>query len=256
MNKFFAKTFFLGKKTLFLPQCHSTNEELTKRSGESADPPEGTVVYTDHQDSGRGQRGNKWIAAPGKNVLMSVLLRPKFLAPEDQYYLNLISGLAIVDTIREKIVGKDVWLKWPNDVYIDGRKIAGILIESSFRGDKSGSSVIGIGLNVNQLDFDKITATSIKLQTGDESDLDREEIMERLLIHLEGWYLKLKNGTKEPILNTYHRLLMWRGEIHTFKSGSGEFKGEITGINESGKLTIRVGTNLKVFDVKEVAFVS
>ena len=251
MHKFFAKTLFLGKKVVFLPQCHSTNEELTKRSREF-DYPEGTIVHTDYQVFGRGQRGNKWIASAGKNILMSVLLRPKFLAAKDQYYLNLISGLAIVDVINGYLPHTEVQLKWPNDVYVNGKKVAGILIESNFKGTGLESSVVGIGFNVNQEEFKIENATSLKMEGG--VDLDRTDVLESLTVHLEGWYLKLKNGGQDKIRNSYHDILMWRGEVHRFSSDHGEFFGEIIGINEYGKLSIRVGSELKTFDVKEVVF--
>ena len=254
MHKFFAKTLFLGKKVVFLPQCHSTNAELAKRAKELGYP-EGTIVYTDYQKSGRGQRGNIWEAEPGKNILMSVLLNPKFLEPKNQYYLNLIAGLAIVDTVKEFISHRHIQLKWPNDVYIEDKKIAGVLVESNLRGVNLESSIVGIGLNINQQNFDVPTATSMKLAFGSLIDIDREAVLENLLHKLEGWYLKLKNGQRNEIRNSYHELLMWRGESHEFKSESGLFTGEIVGVNEFGKLAIRVGAELRIFDVKEVVFV-
>ncbi len=254
MHKFFAKTLFLGKKVVFLPQCHSTNAELAKRVKESSHP-EGTIVHTNHQLSGRGQRGNTWESEPEKNILLSVLLRPKFLEPKNQYLLNLIAGLAIVDCIKDFIPQRNILLKWPNDVYIDEKKIAGVLVESNLRGAGLESSIVGIGLNVNQLSFSINTATSMKLEFGNLIDMNKEDVLETLLNKLEAWYLSLRNGNRNSIRNAYHDILMWRGEIHQFRSKTETFRGEIVGINEFGQLSIHVGSELKIFDVKEVVFV-
>ncbi|WP_462252168.1 biotin--[acetyl-CoA-carboxylase] ligase [Ekhidna sp.] len=250
MHKIFAKPLFLGKKVVFLPQCHSTNDELTKMIKE-IDEPEGLLVYTDDQIQGKGQRGNVWLAEPGKNILMSLLLRPKFLAPADQFYLNLVIGLAVVDTIRN-VVEAEIELKWPNDVYLNDKKVAGILIENNLRGSSLESSVVGIGINVNQKGFALSTATSIWLESN--SLFEREVLIEDLLFNVEKWYLKLKNGDKTNILDEYHNLLRWRGELHIFRSSSGEFEGEIIGIDKNGRLSINQSGTLQTFGIKEVEF--
>lgn len=251
MHKFFAKPLFLGKKVVFLPQCHSTNDELVRMIKKSNEP-EGALVYTDDQIMGKGQRGNVWLSEPGKNILMSLLLRPKFLIPSDQFYLNLIVGLAIVETLQTYIKG-DIKLKWPNDVFIDEKKISGVLIESSLRGNSLESAIVGVGLNVNQQGFGLPTATSMLLETG--SQYDRTELIEILLCNLEKWYLKLKNDPKEYVLEEYHRLLMWRGEQRIFRTSENEFKGEIIGIDKHGRLAINQDGKLKTYGIKEVEFI-
>ncbi|WP_425390402.1 biotin--[acetyl-CoA-carboxylase] ligase [Ekhidna sp.] len=251
MHKIFAKPLFLGKKVVFLPQCHSTNDELTSLSKNNKEP-EGIVLYTNNQIKGKGQRGNLWIAEPGKNVLMSVLLKPTFLDPQNQYYLNLITGLAIIDALKNH-VSHNLVLKWPNDVYVNEKKIAGILIESNIRGSVLESSVVGVGLNVNQGGFNFPKATSLYLETGSKFEI--LDIMEELLQHLEKWYMRLKSGNKDQILSSYHELLMWRGERRHFKAKDKEFVGEIVGINEHGNLTINYNGDLKQYGIKEIEFV-
>ncbi|MEP1034921.1 biotin--[acetyl-CoA-carboxylase] ligase [Ekhidna sp.] len=235
---------------VFLPQCHSTNDELVQMTRKSNEP-EGTLVYTDDQQMGKGQRGNAWITEPGKNILMSVLLRPNFLSPSNQFYLNLISGLAIVDTLKSHVTS-EVLLKWPNDVFINGNKISGVLIENNLRGNRLESAVVGIGINVNQQGFRINTATSLVMETNIE--FDRNELIETLLCRLEKWYLQLKNGSTTYILDEYHKLLMWRGEVKIFKSKNEEFEGEIVGIDQHGKLAINQDGNLRTFGIKEVEF--
>lgn len=252
MHKIFAKPLFLGKKVVFLPQCHSTNDELAAMV-KNENPPEGTVIYTDSQLSGKGQRGNKWEADPDKNILMSLLLKPKKLAVKNQYYLNLIIGLAILDFLKEKLRSKDLRLKWPNDVYVNGQKISGILVENSLKGTVIDSSIIGIGFNLNQETFDIPNATSLFLESNQYCT--KEEIMEDILQLIEYWYMKLSEGRFEDILSSYHDSLFWKDEIHTFQSDKEILKGIIRGINEVGRLIIETTDGELSFDVQEVRFV-
>ena len=116
MHKFFAKTQFIGKNVIYLPQCHSTNTEmqtfLKKTTLE-----EGTVVMADFQIKGRGQLNGRWISQKEKNILMSILLNPTFLSLHQQYYLTIIQGLAITDALGH-FIANDVKIKWPNDIYV------------------------------------------------------------------------------------------------------------------------------------------
>lgn len=251
MHKIFAKPLFLGKKAVFLPQCHSTNEELSHLVHASNEP-EGMVLYTDYQQRGKGQRGNGWVSERGKNVLMSVFLKPTFLSPQQQFFLNLISGLAVVDVIK-RVAKKEAVLKWPNDVYVNEQKITGILVESNLLGNKIVQAIVGIGLNVNQAGFNVPNATSLFLETGEK--YDRESVvMEYVLLYLEKWYKSLKSGNYAAILNEYHKLLMWRGELRSFSAEGREFQGEIVGIDASGRLAMNVSGHLKYFNIKEVKF--
>lgn len=253
MHKFFAKPLFLGKKVEFLPQCHSTNDELTNIV-KKGNQPEGLILYTDHQQKGKGQRGNIWLDEPGKNILMSIYLKPKNLAIGIQYYLTLIAGLAVTDAIQ-KYLDARIELKWPNDVYVNGRKISGILIENNLRGTLIESSIVGIGLNLNQQGFSLPSATSIFLETN--SLTVREECMEEIVASLEKWYLKLNAGLLNEIRSAYHERLMWKNEIHCFKANNGEFEGVILGIDEHGRLEVEDRSGVKrCFNVKEVEFLS
>lgn len=216
--------------------------------------PEGTLVYTDHQLSGRGQRGNVWLDHAGKNLLTSILLQPKFLPVQKQFLLNLVAGLAIVQSIEKLCSTLKPQLKWPNDVFIGDRKVAGVLIENTIKGRTLDTSVVGIGINVNQTDFRLHTATSVLLDHGEL--IDREVLLEELLLALEGWYLKLKAGGESEILSAYHRLLRWQGEMHLFKTGSDVFNGVIKGIDEVGRLVISEGDIVRKFNIKEVEFIT
>lgn len=189
---------------------------------------------------------------PGKNILMSVLLRLKFLDPTQQYFLNLIVGLAVVDTVSKYVSTEQLFLKWPNDIYINSKKLGGILVESNFRGSNLDHSVVGIGININQNGFGLVNASSLCLETGEQ--FDRHEIIEELLYNLEKWYLKLKNGNMDFILLAYHKILFWKDELHTFRAGEDEFEGIIKGIDTIGRLELLVGSSARFFGVKEIQF--
>ena len=127
----------MGQKLIYVPECHSTNSLLNELN-DHQELPEGTVLVTDHQTAGRGQRGNVWEAAQGMNLTFSILLRPKFLEAKDQFRLNMAVSLAIANSLQS-CLSQGIKLKWPNDILVDGKKIGGVLIESQLQ----GSSQIG-----------------------------------------------------------------------------------------------------------------
>src|ERR1043165_9220886 len=147
-------TLFIGQNKVFLPETHSTNSyaiELLK----NVNAIEGTVVYTHKQTQGKGQRGNSWIAEPQRNTTLSLILRPVFLNSKNTFYLSKITALALHDLLTEILdVGQfDIKIKWPNDILVNSKKIAGVLIENSILNEHLQWSVIGIGINVNQDNF-------------------------------------------------------------------------------------------------------
>lgn len=133
-----------------LDECLSTNSHLASIAHECS---HGTVIWTKAQTSGRGQRGNSWEALPGENVTMSILLRPDGLPPARQFILSEAVSLAIVGVLNRYLPKNSVKIKWPNDIYVGDGKICGILIENTISGMNITSSIVGIGLNVNQRQF-------------------------------------------------------------------------------------------------------
>ena len=215
---------------------------------------EGKIVVTDFQTKGKGQRGSLWLSEKGKNLLFSILLKPHFLNASDGYLLNIIVGLAIRSTLNNLLKGSDILLKWPNDVYVDGNKIAGILIETSLQSNSIQDAVVGIGLNVNQSHFSSLSATSLRIITGESFDLG--EVLEKILIEIETYYQLLREGAKGKILHEYHDVMLWKGEIHTFLVSNQKIEGVILGINSSGNLVMDCSGTQRVFGVKEITFLS
>jgi BirA family biotin operon repressor/biotin-[acetyl-CoA-carboxylase] ligase len=251
-----VETLFIGRNRIELDTLVSTNThalELIRQKNQ----PEGTVVITPSQTGGRGNRGNTWESAPGKNLSMSIILKPHFLALDLQFDLSRIVSLALSALLDELIDNElhPVRIKWPNDVYIGNRKIAGILIENVIQDSKLSASVIGIGLNVNQTVF--IHAPSaVSLQQLESKSFDLLVVEEKLCKYVEVYYLQLISGKRLQLEKEYLDKLYWLNEEHLYKSKSRPFKGVITGVNVQGKLKIRmVSGEVQEFDLKEIQFV-
>lgn len=253
------ETLFIGKNLLFLTEVESTN---TYAMGllRNVNTVEGTVVYTDNQSRGKGQRGAVWNSAVASNITASIILKPRFLGDDESFFLSKISALAIYDVLTDVLNSShyDIKIKWPNDILVNSGKIAGILIENNYHQQMLQHSVIGIGLNVNQADFQELagTATSLKLLTGQQHD--RAEVLEKLCRQLEKWYLLLKSGNRGRIRETYLARLKGMNQTLTF-SIPGEanmpFRAKIVDVDRGGKLCLEMeDAQLRRFDVKELRF--
>lgn len=215
---------------------------------------EGLVIYTDHQKNGKGQRGNIWLDEAGKNVLMSVLIKPTYLLISEQHLLNVVIGLSVIRCLAGYVEEKRLRLKWPNDVLIDDKKVCGILVENTIKGGKLENSIIGVGLNLNQKAFSLQTATSLAIET--DMEFGRDEFIEKLLIDVEYFLLKLKNGQKSLLLQLYHEKLYLKGEVSLYRDNEGEFSGMILGIDNTGKLIVSKDGSFRNYDIKEIEFLS
>ncbi len=218
------------------------------------DTVEGTVVITDHQTAGRGQRGNQWEAQTGRNLTFSILLQPSFLQAGEQFWLNIALSLGISDWLATYL-GNRLTIKWPNDLYVEQRKIGGILIENTLQGYTIAWSVVGIGLNINQTRFQYPTATSLLNETPNEGNFVLPELFPDLLEAIERRYLALRAGQRDLLKTTYLQRLFRYQEKHEYQAGGQRFEGYIVGVDEAGRLAVQVDTRLRLFDFKEVEFV-
>ncbi|PKV66605.1 biotin--[acetyl-CoA-carboxylase] ligase [Pontibacter ramchanderi] len=243
-------TLFMGQQLFFLPVCESTNSEAQQLLLKN-EATEGCVVLTDEQTHGRGQRGNSWEAAPGKNITLSVILSPVFLAVRHQFYLNMAVSLAVLDLLREQGLGQ-ARVKWPNDLYFEDRKLGGILIENTVTSQFIQHSIVGIGLNVNQLHFGISTATSLAAEVGTQLDVKR--LVNRLLELLEKRYLELRSGKIDKLKYEYLQALFRYQEEHGYQIGPEQVQGRIMGVDEDGRLALEVAGELRYFGFKEIAY--
>lgn len=247
-------TLFTGQNSIHLVVVDSTNSYASELLRHNK-PVEGTLIYSFDQQKGRGQRGSSWESVPNKNVALSLIFYPGFLPADKQFMLTKMASLAVADLMAEKLGNKvDIRIKWPNDIYAGGKKIAGILIENGLRESMIQNCIIGVGLNVNQTDF--ITtenATSLVLLGGKEFGL--KECIERFCELIEARYLLLKTGNFENTDKIYLERLYQKDELCSYKSAEESFEGYIRGVDTSGKLLIEKRSGeLKAFDLKEIIF--
>ena len=211
---------------------------------------EGLLVTTDHQSKGKGQLGNSWDSVSGLNILLSVVIEPK-ISLNRQFDINKIVTLAIYDFLTS--FSSNISVKWPNDILLDKKKIAGVLIENIVANNIISYSVIGIGLNVNQCHFQSfsIPATSLSLYLGDQQDLLslREVLLDKLTQRIIS-YRKGKDLDLE-----YHNSLFLRDEKASFIFQDKKFNGIIRGVSKKGLLQVEVMRELREFNMKEIQFI-
>ena len=249
MHKFFAKTHFIGKNIRFLPECHSTNDILMHQV-KLGDAKDGDVLITDFQTKGRGQRGNTWESKPGENLMFSITLRPDFIKAQDQFLLTVVASLALCDTLEFYNIRPAI--KWPNDIYVGSKKIAGILIECLLRGTSIENSVVGIGLNVNQDIFSEAYATSMKMEIS--RMMGREETLSRILISLEKFYKQLRTEPSTRLMELYYSRLLGLSQERKFLVKEEHISGVIKGVDSVGRLEVLIDGKVQKFGLKEIKF--
>jgi BirA family biotin operon repressor/biotin-[acetyl-CoA-carboxylase] ligase len=239
----------IGNSIIYLDQTDSTNNYTAKLVNE-AKAEFGQVILADEQFEGRGQRDAKWLSEIGKNLLFSVFVTLDNLSVTNQLFLMQYTAVSICEGLQD--LGLKAQIKWPNDLVVDGKKIGGILIENQLIGNKIVSSIIGVGLNVNQLNFSEFTATSIYEQLGIEQN--RIEVLGKLLDKLNYYFqfieLDAAMLNKQYLKNLYK--LNTVAKFHSEKMG--EFHGEIIGVDALGKLCVIHEVKEYRFEVKQIIF--
>ncbi len=247
-------TLFIGKVLLNFPELASTNSYATDLVAKS-NPSEGTVISTDNQTIGRGQIGRFWESEPEKNLTFSLILYPRFLFPARQFLLSQAISLALVDCL-ELYELPHLKVKWPNDIYVGNRKIAGILIQNVLSSTQVQSSVVGIGLNVNQAVFKSPAPnpTSLFLEKKQNYALDR--LFAQLCEALERRYLQLRAGDSKTIEQSYLKLLYRYQELASFQVATtgNTFVGTICGLTSAGKLLIEQNDATVAYGLREIRF--
>jgi BirA family biotin operon repressor/biotin-[acetyl-CoA-carboxylase] ligase len=229
----------LGRRIFFYPELGSTNDaalELAK-SGE----PEGTVVMTDHQRAGRGRRGHTWSSPPGRDVLMSLVLRPGSDA-RDALPVTLVTALSIA-VVLSKLLDVETGVKWPNDVMCPQGKLAGILAESTSSSSGLSHLVVGIGINVNVRAEEfpaglHYPAASCHTLTG--HDWDRADIAADVLGTIEAYYDRMLRDGFGPLRSAYEARLMHMGRTVRFECRGVRAEGTVLGVGPDGALRIDV----------------
>jgi BirA family biotin operon repressor/biotin-[acetyl-CoA-carboxylase] ligase len=186
------------------------------------------------------------------NLTFSILLKPTFLSLRKQFYLTMVTSLAVTDLLQEQSVA-GVKIKWPNDILVGKRKICGILIENSVQRDAIQQSIVGIGLNVNQQNFSTPKATSLSIVANKNFDLNKA--LNALLEKFEKRYLQVRGGKLSELKSEYLDNLFGLGESRTFTSGEKEFTGTVNDVNENGELVVDIHGGRRSYNLKEISFV-
>ncbi|HZK08816.1 MAG TPA: biotin--[acetyl-CoA-carboxylase] ligase [Bacteroidales bacterium] len=231
----------------------STNAVAEKWHTEER-PPEGSVVLADHQNNGKGLGTNGWESESGSNLLLSTILYPDFLPAHQQFMLNKVLSLAVHHCVAGQLPQHQVLIKWPNDVYVGEKKIAGILTRNIIRGSTLEATVAGVGLNVNQTNFSKEIPNPISLKMVSGKDHDLRQVLQSLLEALEHFYGLLRTNHFYKIDEQYLRELLNYDKPAAYQAGQKEFTGRIIGVDAYGHLMMTVDEETKTFDMKEIVF--
>lgn len=218
----------------FFSQIDSTNAEIS-RSLEDHPHEEGLIVLADSQTGGKGRLGRVWHSAPATGIYISTLIRPN-LQPEKLPIITLMTGLATAIAVNN-FTFEPAQLKWPNDLLLNGKKIAGVLCE--YYSAKTPAVIIGIGINVNHTQFPadlKDIATSLKLETGLE--VNRTELIKRIITQLDFQYDELKNNKIEKLIDDWTRHTDLFGKTISLKKGNQSITGKAIRLDNLGRLVI------------------
>mgnify|MGYP003291336330 CR=1 FL=1 len=241
----------------------STNAYLQNLLNEGVDIID-NIIVTDFQTSGKGQGKNIWQSEDGKNLLFSIALDMSFLKAENQFLLTQMVSVVMIEVLKKYLPEDSLFIKWPNDIYFKNEKIAGILIKNEIKGMMMGTSIIGIGLNVNQTVFDPSlpnpTSMALTGKTQTQS-LSLEPLLEEFVDIFKGYcsrYLNITGGLSR--LRRLYLSQMWRKYIqaeYMDMSDAHIFKGIIRGLTDMGLLIVEDTEKgeLKEFAFKEIGYI-
>lgn len=245
----------IGREIQVLPETTSTNDVAARLAREGA--PEGLVIFAERQTAGRGRMQRKWESVPGEGLYFSVLLRPKWHLA-DWARLTTWAGVAVARGLEAALPGVQAQIKWPNDVYLCGKKAVGILAESApGHGASTGWAVVGIGVNVNQTEFPeelRERATSLRLQTGDAAaPLDRHAVAAAVLSQLDALYATLETDFAAIVAEAECRSVLIDGPV-AVHTPAGTYEAFAEGLDPDGGLRVRLADGtVRVISTGEVS---
>jgi len=238
------KTNWLGKNYLFFEGIYSTNS-LAKEN----DYPDGTVIFAEHQTAGRGRKGKKWISVPYKGIQASIILKKKNIDLSTLPVFTLLFPLSVRNVLMG-VSGLDVKIKWPNDLYINNKKVAGFLSETDLEGNTIQKIIVGFGININQSekDFSPISdiATSLFIETG--KTFDRKMILVKILEEIEK---KIEKFSPKKTIQEINDCLLWKGERVYLPDE--DIHGELVEVDITGGIKILTEDRLKTFYSGEIS---
>ena len=243
----------IGEHIIHFEQLPSTNVYAAELLSKTR-PVEGTVITTDYQYAGRGQMTNIWESAPYKNVSLSAILYPTFLKVADQFTFNKAISIAVFQTIVLYSSDK-VSIKWPNDIYINNHKVAGILIQNQIQGKYISTSIVGVGINVNQETFISDARNPISIYNSVGKYIDLNNFRKALFENLTRQYQALRLGANRQLNDIYHDLLYQKDQLCRYQIKDGaKVSGSISGVNDQGLLKVLIDGQIHEFGFKEIKY--
>lgn len=249
-----ALAYYSIQRFVYLKNTPSTNEYGANVSSIN-NPNYNYCVYTYNQTDGRGQIGRKWFSGQGENIACSFYYRINKLKVKDQFDINIAVCLALYDLIVQYLPNEKIHIKWPNDMYIENKKVAGILIQNQIKGYQISSTTIGIGINVNTQQFPEElpNPTSINHYAKNIHGINKLELLHQLSISLSE---KLNQMTIRDMRSEYISRLYRINELHNFRSEEGEvFAGTIRGITQEGKISIDTEKGPQEFSFRQISYI-
>ena len=235
-------TEYIGRNFIYCDEIDSTNSYLLNEMDEETI--NGTVLFAEKQEKGRGRKTRTWLSAKGMNLTFSVLLTNNRFFKKNVTLINLAVPLAVANSINN-VYQLETDLKWPNDILINKRKVAGILLESTSTGNSIDKLVIGIGLNVNQTNFQgefKISPTSLRLEL--KHNVEREKVLAEVLNNLEENLERLLLKPKE-IIEEWKTNCSMIGEKIEIVEGDQKLFGIFEDVDDNGYLLLRTGNKIE-----------
>jgi len=211
-----------------------------------------SIVVAESQSKGRGQMGTSWTSQSGKNLICSVFVDVSFLPIEFSFWISMATSLAISKALKQFQI-RNVKVKWPNDILADQKKISGILIENVIKNNALQATIIGFGLNINQVHFDNLPlAISMQMVSGKYYAIDN--VLEKVIENFKSVLALLKEGQFKEVKERYENELFRKEKPSTFKNAEGVlFSGFIKGVSNSGHLKVLIEDDiLREFDLKEI----
>ena len=242
-------------KILHFDEINSTNVFLYDKISENNDISD-MVVVAAHQTAGRGMDKNRWESEAGKNLLFSIALNVNFLEAENQFKISQAVSVAIVETLSQFVDDKRLFIKWPNDIYFGDKKLAGMLIQNTIEGRMMGVSIIGIGLNVNQIEFSKDIPNPISLKMISGRDFDLDNLLNLLVSSIKTKVESLRDKENQNEINEKYVSRLYRFGIWSDYFYRNQVKSMIIrGFDKYGRLLLhdKEGAEI-VCDVKELQF--
>ena len=242
-------------KILFFDELNSTNVYLYDKISEKHDISD-TVVVAAHQTAGRGMDKNRWESEKGKNLLFSIALNVNYLESENQFKISQAVSVSMVETLSQFIDNQKLYIKWPNDIYYGDKKLAGMLIQNMVEGKMMGTSIIGIGLNVNQIEFSKDIPNPISLKQISGKNYDLENLLNLLIHNIKSSVESLRFESNQKYINDKYVSKSYRFGIWADYLYQNQVKSlKINGFDKYGRLLLQEKEGAEIVcDVKELQF--